>query len=123
VLYVSTQVSIRPVPTYQSSESALENSFGLGGIDRRASVTPSRRDPPRKQTRWSCLGFKAHPLIKAQKVRSGSSWEDVSCRATHVLPSWLRLNESSAVYTNPLAFVRWTSLFLMPVMASSYICR
>jgi hypothetical protein len=51
VLYVSTQVSIRPVPTYQSSRSALENSLGFGGIESRASVTPSRSEPPRKQTR------------------------------------------------------------------------
>ena len=68
VSWVSMQVLINSVPSFQSFWPASVNSLARGGVDTDETidsvvVAPNIREPPRKQTKWSCLGDICHDLL------------------------------------------------------------
>ena len=72
---VFKHVRTSSLPVSQSLQASSLSSSFLGGTDtgavRRAPWTaPSMRDPPKKQTRWSCFGVRRHDLeISQRKAR------------------------------------------------------
>jgi hypothetical protein len=66
-LYVSTHVLMSSKPVIQSRFPVSDSSTAIGGIETgclcaSVATAPSIRDPPRKQTRWSCFGDTPHLL-------------------------------------------------------------
>jgi hypothetical protein len=67
---VCMQVWMSSTPVFQSLFPFSESSSGLGGTETgcmRAPVrvAPSMREPPRKQTRWSCFGVNRQVLYES----------------------------------------------------------
>jgi hypothetical protein len=80
---VFMQVSTRPFPTKKSSISRLSSFFQSTAL-RPPSVTPRIKLPPRKHTRWSCLGTTCHPLRLLALTDWGSAWQRVGTQSnTH----------------------------------------
>jgi hypothetical protein len=71
---VSIQVFTRSTPVFQSLFPVSESSPTGGGTETGWTrgpvlVAPSISEPPRKHTRWSCLGASRHELIETDSVR------------------------------------------------------
>ena len=74
-------------PDFQSRKPVLVSSWGLGGIETLLTVVPvfvapSMREPPRKQTKWSCFGASRHELVRHGHVSNFAPIEDhvfISC--------------------------------------------
>lgn len=120
VLCVSIHVRTSSTPLIQSRVPCAVSSVARGGTDAACSVVPvvtapSMSEPPKKQTRWSCLG------IIRQVLRYWSIKRQWTSFGADILPCVSRSGRISAVYVSPSS-----SDFLMrcactAVMASSYI--
>jgi len=104
-----------PFPTIISTLS-LESSFFQSTSFRLPSVTPRRNDPPRKQTRWSCLGTTFHVLLVSSVRHCEEMFWTYCSPVSGCLAGW-----SSWVNMRLLFLVLPTRCFLIPSMASSYI--
>lgn len=99
VSWVFMQLSMIPWPTRKSSLS-FSSIFSQSKSLFPPSVIPSRNDPPKKQTRWSCLGTICHVALWSRGWRAGWS-------------SWVKMRLDLRVC--PMR------CFLIPTIASSYI--
>ena len=120
VPWVSMQVLISSTPSFQSFWPASVNSLARGGVDTDETIgsvviAPSIREPPRKQTRWSCLSDSFHTLLIV-----GEATIAAAKRNAYILPS-CRVGISSTVCVSPFLGPFWMRFSWMDCMASLYI--
>lgn len=120
---VSMHVLTSSTPVFQSRLPEDESSPVRGGTDTvwpkaPVLVAPSISEPPRKQTRWSCLGVRRHELFTG-------NYENPATKAheAHISPLRFCSGMSSAVYVIFVFVLFCTKWLWTAVMASSYICR
>ena len=124
---VPIHVLINSTPDFQSRKPAFVSSWGLGGIETLSTivpvvVAPSMRDPPRKQTKWSCFGVSRHDLINRPSILHAHWLYHYSVSRTFLLSGYARVRVRRCMSFELWNSAEWDSCELLSLCHRTSAC-